>query len=272
MRVIAHSIIATLCILVLGTLGFAQQAVTETVGDGAIDWTNQTVRATGYAIESAVGGLPGKVRAAKLDALRKILETVKGARLNSETTVRNFMLESDQVTMRVEGMVQNFRMVGDPVYTAEGDLAVTIEMDMNGPGQLYDVVLQPQQRREPPRIVGTVSNSTVYTGLIIDARGLGLRPAIAPQVFNEDGDLVYGARQVEREWLLKYGMASYERSLSEARGNERIGDNPMVVSAGNVTGANRTDTVISNEDARTLLGVSENLTFLQDCRVIFLVD
>ena len=81
MRVIRRSIAATLCILVLGTIGHAQQAVTETVGDGVIDWSNQTVRATGYAIDGAVGGLPGKVRAAKLDALRKILETVKGARL-----------------------------------------------------------------------------------------------------------------------------------------------------------------------------------------------
>ena len=130
----------------------------------------------------------------------------------------------------------------------------------------------PQVHQSPRIIGGSISNNTVYTGLIIDARGLGLRPALAPQVFDEKGEIVYGQRQVDREWLLKFGMASYSRDLADARANDRVGDNPMVVSAKEVSGANRTDVVIDDQAAETLLGVSENLTFLQDCRVIFLVD
>lgn len=265
-----------LLILLAGfTVGASAQGVVESVADGAgtIDWSNQVIQAKGSAIPGGVGGRPGQIRAAEMDALRNILMTVKGARLSSETTVENFMLKNDVIRTSVEGMVRNFRRVGEPVYFSDGSIEVTIEMDMRGQGRLYDAVL-PQRGQVPPPVPvsGTPSNSRVYSGLIVDARGLGLRPAIAPNIYSERGDEVYGSRYVDREWAIKQGMVSYAKDQNKARQDERVASNPLIIKAKKVRGANRTDVVISEQDALTLHQVSDNLKFLQECRVIFLVD
>jgi hypothetical protein len=249
------------------------QNVVENYGDnGAVDWSAQTVRATGIAITGGVGGRPGQIRAAEMDALRQILATVEGMRLNSETTMENFMLTSDVVRTQVEGVVRNFRRVGDPVYMSNGDIEVTVEMDLRGPGKLFDIAI-PQPVGVPPTpISGTPSNSSVYSGLIVDARGLGLRPAIAPNIYSESGDEVFGSRYIDREWAIKQGMVSYAKDSGKAKMDERVAPNPMIIKAVKVSGANRTDVVISNQDALTLNRVTENLKFLQECRVILVVD
>lgn len=270
----------TLTLLVLFALQGAVQAVGQTVsesvtGAGTIDWSDQLVRAKGIAVPGGVGGRAGQIRAAELDALRQILETVKGMRLSSETTVENYMLTSDVIRTRVNGVARNFQRVGDPVYLDDGSIEVTVEMALTGTGHFYDVVL-PQRMggaqpvyQKPPSNFG---DGSAYTGLIVDARGLGVRPAITPQILSESGDVVYGSDIVDRDWAIQNGMVGYAKSLENARENDRVGANPIVIKAENATGANRTDVVIDDLQARILHGIAKHYTFLNQGRVIFLVD
>ncbi|MDP8206750.1 MAG: hypothetical protein P9L92_08825 [Candidatus Electryonea clarkiae] len=262
-------LVAALCL----TSGVYAQNVVESYGDaGSIDWSAQVVRATGIAITGGVGGRPGQIRAAEMDALRQILATVKGMRLNSETTMENFMLSSDVVRTQVEGVVRNFRRVGDPVYMSNGDIEVTVEMALQGPGKIFDIAI-PQPIGIPPTpISGTPSSTEVYSGLIVDARGLGVRPAIAPNIYSESGDEIFGSRYIDREWAIKHGMVSYAKDPAKARADERISPNPMFIKAMKASGPNRTDIIVSNQNALTLNKVTENLKFLQECRVILIVD
>ncbi len=263
--------------LVIIVVTCSAQTVSESIGDrSSIDWTNQTIQATGIGITGGAGGRPGQIRAAELDALRQILETIKGMRLNSETTVENFMMSSDIIRTRVEGTVKNFRRVGDPVYLSNGDIEVTVEMDLRGTGKFYDIVMPGPASIPPtpisPRSGTAISNTKIYTGLIVDARGLGLRPAIAPNIYSSSGDEVYGSRYVDRQWAIEQGMVSYAKDPDKARGDERVTPSPLFVKAQKATGANRTDVVITDQDALTLHQVADNLKFLQECRVIILVD
>jgi len=71
----------------------------QDMGTGQIDWTNRVIKCTG------IGGVnpnvppsaqrAGAIRAAKLDALRNILETIKGIYIDAETTVENAITTSD---------------------------------------------------------------------------------------------------------------------------------------------------------------------------------
>jgi len=272
MKDILHKTVVILAMLIIAVYSYAQDVVENYGDNGSIDWTSQVVRATGIAITGGVGGRPGQIRAAEMDALRQILATVKGMRLNSETTMENFMLTSDVVQTQVEGVVRNFRRVGDPVYMSNGDIEVTVEMDLRGPGKIFDIAI-PQPIGVPPTpISGTPSNTSVYSGLIVDARGLGVRPAIAPNIYSESGDEVYGSRYIDREWAIKQGMVSYAKDPSKAKMDERVSPNPMMIKAVKASGANRTDVIISNQDAMTLNKVTDNLKFLQECRVILIVD
>jgi len=111
-----------------------------------------------------------------------------------------------------------------------------------------------------------------YTGLVIDARGLGVKPAMAPKVVSEGGQEVYGFSVVDRNWVIQQGMAGYSKDLPAAQAHERVTDRPVTLKAKAVAGANKTDVVISTADAEMLLASGSHLAFLEKARVMLVVD
>ena len=61
------------------------------------------------------------------------------------------------------------------------------------------------------------SATIVYTGIVIDARGIQARPAMSPRIFDEDGKEVYGLANVDLEYAVKQGMSGYARDLTAAQ-------------------------------------------------------
>lgn len=268
-------------------------------GMGGIDWTNGLVRATG--IGSPNPNMPpgaqraGAIEAAKQLALRNLLQMVKGMYLNSETTVENAITTNDVVRSRVEGIVRNFRVV-DTRYLSDGSVEVDVEVPLSS---FYDIIIPegqqvgkaplvcptcgqpwPAGRPYPSNLPGGAAATApggqpagaVYTGLIIDARGLNIRPALAPKVLDELGNEVYGTGYVNRDYAVQIGVVGYDKDLDRARQNERVKDRPLIVKGVNATGSNRTDVVISNADAQVIRGAAANLNFLQQCKVMIILD
>jgi hypothetical protein len=67
-------------------------------------------------------------------------------------------------------------------------------------------------------------------------------------------------------------MAGYAKDLSAAQNNSRVTNNPITVKAMRVSGPGKADLVISNNDANNIIGAAENLSFLQKCRVMIVLD
>lgn len=248
--------------------------VVESLGTGEVNWSANAIRAVGSGAPSsdapnvAVARL-GAERAAKLDAMRNLLETVKGVRIDSQTTVVNFTTQSDTINSRVEGIVKGARVVKTR-YLSDGGVEVIVEMPIPGGGGLADTVYG-----NIPTL-GTVSvpkvGNPVFTGLIIDARGTGARPAMSPKILDEDGKEIYGSAYVSREFAIKQGIVGYAKNVNAAKQNERVAANPIVVKGLKTTGAGSSDIVISNIDAAGLRDASKNLSFLEQTRVIIVVD
>jgi hypothetical protein len=239
------------------------------------------------------------LRAAKLDALRNLLETVKGVNLNSETLVENAMVTNDQIVTKVEGAIRGFRIV-DTRYMSSGDVEVDVEVPLTGilsdallpqtfgGGVLTAVGQQfcptcgqpwPTGKSIPPGMTlagGEAGFETpagdAVSGLIVDARGLGLRPAMAPKVVDEQGNEVYGSKFVSREYAVDIGMVGYEKDVNRAAKNERVASTPMVVKGIQASGPNKTDVVIAAADVAKVQGTAENANFLQHCKVMFILD
>jgi hypothetical protein len=263
--------IGALFLVLLASPGIAQQPLIQPIGNGEVNWATQVISATGsgapnpQAPNIAAARL-GAERAAKADALRNILETIKGVRIDSQTLVVNAMTESDVIRTQVQGVVQGARVVNTR-YLSDGAVEVTVEVPMAGP--LTQTLL-------PPASFGTQpvpkAGNPVYTGIVFDSRGLNLRPAMAPKVLDEDGREVYGSAFVSQEWATKYGIVGYVKDPDAARQNDRVTNNPLFVKAVKATGAGSSDIVISNADAQGLRDMSKNLSFLEQCRVLVVVD
>jgi hypothetical protein len=261
------------------SFGFAQQPLMQVVDKGEINWAEQSIRATGSGAPNPdapniAAARLGAERAAKADALRNILETVKGVRIDSETLVVNAMTQNDVIRTRVQGMVRGAQVVNTR-YLSDGAVEVTVEIRMasqTAPADSLSATVL------PPQAMGTQSpnipkaGNPVYTGVIFDARGLSLRPAMSPKVLDEDGREVYGSAFVSQEWATKFGILGYVKDLEGAKKSDRVAANPLVVKASKVSGTAGCDLVISNADAQGMRDMSKNLSFLEQCRVLIVVD
>jgi hypothetical protein len=169
----------------------------------------------------------------------------------------------------VEGAVRNYRVI-DTRYKSDGSVEVEVEVPLSG---IFGTVLPDYipLGAEPYGYDGDPT-SAVYTGLVVDARGLGLRPALAPKIIDQNGMEVYGTGAVSRDYALQIGVVGYEKDLNRARANERVTNNPLVVKAVEVTGTHKTDIVISNQEANMIRAASQNLNFLQQCKVMLILD
>jgi hypothetical protein len=271
-----------LCLITVFIFIFSLSAqINQQIGTaGAINWQDQMIRSTGIGAPNPKVPLAaqraGALEAAKRVALRNLLETVKGMYINSETTVENAMMVSDVIQTKVEGVVRNFRVV-DTRYMSTGDVEVEVEVPISG--VLADALLPspwatmtPGQGYPGFQPSAIAPQSAVFTGLIIDARGAGIRPAMAPKVLDEQGNEVYGTGYVSREYAVQMGVVGYEKDINRARQNERVTNNPLVVKAIKAAGTNSTDIVIANADAQNVLAAAQNLNFMEQCKVMVILD
>lgn len=246
---------------------------------GSVNWQDQMLHATGIGAPNPQVPLAaqraGAIRAAKMDALRQMLETVKGMSLTSETTVRNAMIENDVIETQVSGVVKNFKAV-DTRYLSDGSVEVDVEMPLSG--ILLDAILPQQMGGMAPgnlnyNVAPQASyTNSVITGLIIDARGLGLRPAMAPKVLDENGNEVYGTGYISRDYAVQIGVVGYEKDINRAMADDRVKSNAAVIKAVRVEGTNQSDVVISNADAANIQAAAKNLNFMEQCKVMFILD
>jgi hypothetical protein len=133
---------------------------------------------------------------------------------------------------------------------------------------------EPPVQPEPPKPVPLQEQPTVVfkggtaTGLVIDGRGLGLRPALLPKIVDAQGQEIYVGQVVTRTNAVEQGVAGYAKDVNAAANNFRVTDNPAVLKGLRASGSSRTDVVLGQADAQTLRQLSGTGDFLQYCRVI----
>jgi len=103
-----------------------------------------------------------------------------------------------------------------------------------------------------------------YTGLIVDCRGLGLKPAMSPVIKNANGQAIYGYKNLDYDKVVSSGMAGYTTDMGRA---SRAGSNPLVVKA--VSLDNGANPVLSVADANRVLIENGASGFLDATNVVF---
>ena len=283
--IVTVSVIVSMLFLYAG-IGFSQEKVSgsqwtqivEQMGDkGKINWSEGYIEAVGIGAppERYIGkpqARPMALRAAKVDAYRNLLETTKGVRIDSATVVKDFTVESDTINAAVEGLVRGAKVVNQD-YLSDGTVEVTLSMPMAG--GFAEVIIPKALEKKPeaaPPAPPAGPSGDVFTGMVVDARGLQARPAMAPKVLDENGKEVYGSMNVDKQFAVQQGMSGYARDLTAAQSNARVTNNPVSVKGLKTEGPGKSDIVISNADADKIRGAADNMTFLKKCRVMIVLD
>lgn len=120
----------------------------------------------------------------------------------------------------------------------------------------------PQQ----PAVTSNPTSVGGYTGLVVDCRGLGLKPVMSPVIKNADGQAIYGASNLDYDKVIAEGMASYTTNPSSI---SRAGSNPLMVKAVSLDNHNG-NPVLSVADANLVLMENSKTSFLNNLKVVFL--
>lgn len=245
----------------------ADDSVVQKLGHGEINWSKKVVTATGSGAANLKDASVAQARlmaerAAKLDALRNILETIQGIQVSGSRNATDLM-SNGEIKSRISGMAQGYKVV-DTKYYSDGSVDVIISMPIDE--NLTNALVE---RPKKARKVST-EGAAGFSGLIVNARGLGLTPSMAPRIVDEAGKEVYGTEVVSDTGLKQGGIVGYAKQDDQAK--ERVGDKPIVVKALRLADKSRTDVVIANGDADKLRDPNSNLSFLADGKVVILVD
>jgi hypothetical protein len=296
-RLWAAAAIAAAMILCLAGMAVGQDKVSasewvEQIGNkGSVNWTDGYVEAVGIGAppQRNIGtpqARPMALRAAQVDAYRNLLEVVNGVRVDSTTTVKDFTVESDIINTQVQGIVKGAKTMKQE-YLSDGTVEVTVRMPMAGnfAAVIVPRILERKQAAPMPATpqapapaapqapaASPASGGEVFTGLVVDARGIQARPAMSPRIIDEKGQEVYGSMNVEREYAVQQGMSGYARDLTAAQSNSRVTNSPVSVKGLKTEGAGRSDIVIANADAEKIRASGDNQSFLKKCRVMIVLD
>jgi len=120
----------------------------------------------------------------------------------------------------------------------------------------------------------------VFTGLIVDARGLNLQRGMSPRIVDQDGNLLYAGIGADFDWLIRRGIVSYMKDLPAALNHPRLAAHehypyrlPMIVQGmSRVEDGFGASVVIRTHDADVVRRHLERYDFLARFAVVFLID
>jgi hypothetical protein len=255
----------TTAALSIGLLAASAQATPS----ASIDWEKRVIVARGQGAPDLNAPNPaaariGAERAAELDAFRNILETLKGVQVEGGATAGSLMQADNALKASVEGALHQFKIV-DRRYFSDGGVELDVQMPLEG--RVTELLIPKPGAAEMAKVPTT--GTEVGSGLVVVAKGLKVKPALAPRILDEQGKEVYGPDFVQPGALRANGIAGYLKSVPAAEQSARVGAHPVQVRALRATGS---DLVISNGDAARLTDPKSNLGFLAEAKVIIVTD
>ncbi|WP_462325358.1 LPP20 family lipoprotein [Desulfoplanes sp.] len=167
----AVAFLSTVPALALGPQG------TEQVGEyGFIDWESMRVRATGFGVAgpNAMNAAHAKILArgaAKVVAQRNLLEVIKGVHIDSETTVKNYMVQDDTIVTRIKGVIKGARIEN---YAFDRAGACTADISMPLTGELSRAILADVPEPRPMPIASGTDTSLASRVAQLESRTAAL--------------------------------------------------------------------------------------------------
>lgn len=272
-----------------------------------IDWSKGWVEFEGIAyVDEQMAGNWGKAmtraeRTARVIAIADMADFVLNLMVMGGTEYTSEELEKDDLSVLVKGTIQDKHKVlfkdkgltelnipgrGREPY-AWGKYVIGFQMYDNKPGQgILNAMINAEKQGYKKNSFAVYQSSDKntepeteqYTGLIVDARGLDIVSSMSPAIFVDavNKQQLYGALTIMTSAAEKFGIVSYLTNMEEAKTCDRVAMSgkvkPLIVKGIRVGGKNSQSVYISKEDANKVFNANEGTGFLDECRVVFLVD
>jgi hypothetical protein len=238
--------------------------VTTRVGDATIDWTDMRL-----TLEEQSQPAPGSH--AELQVIEqqargrlgpRVLEAAGQVRLDAETTARD-LIDAHTAMGDYLGQESSSWHVSEARYHSSGKVEIVAELDLTD--WLRPVAYAGATSEQPPE-----ETRSRFTGVVVDARGLGAEGALAPRLLSAQGTQLYSIERVLEPVAREHTPVQYVSDPADPRAYLRAGDNPLLLRATEVSG--RVDLVLNSEDSIRLQTVSRDPYLLPRARVVIVLD
>lgn len=258
-------------------------AAVNAKGEGAgaaIDWKKHTVTSYGTAgISIDYSGMPvtgykesrtsindarmNAYAAAKDIAAERLVAALKDLPVTQDATLGKLLTESSQTRQGLSYAIENskqefyptgFDSSGCKIKLSFGDILAALPFSF-------------PEEDFPSRMDTPIP--TRYTGLIVDGRGLNIKPMMFPVIYNKHGLEIVSRLNINGAAALKHGMVCFVKNETEAKSIKRLGEHPLYAAA---IEDNRGCPVLSERDVRRIFSAPDNLQALRECRIVFITD
>lgn len=255
----------------------------DMTSESFIDWTTNTFTSSvkldldkaGITMPSGKNTAVNQINMELPDLIKDPLLSLN---VNSSTQLSDLIL-SDSITLEEITQIVNTSKRTPGIFVNSSS---TLKVDHTiNTIRVSSLLIRHKYPYKNPRPVELVP-SRAYTGIIIDARGAlpvhgeftkdDVYPCFFPQIWDENMNLIYERNMGDPETEAKEGFVRYDWSEDETRYADKVGFDPLHISARKVYGRFRTDPVISRNDALKILSVPENLELLRQGKVVVLLN
>ena len=264
---------------------------------GLLTYSNRTYIEQ-KAQESSIHNLIEKSLDLRVDTNRRLYNFTKNdpdfkekirQRIKATVSLIHYRIFTMKRTLRVTSVVQykgpnSLLNVIFPHLIAEelGSIEVVASIDETDIAEEHEEIIESETEdiEEEIAVFENLPSSTpevenikiygTYSGLIIDARGLKVEPAINPYILDEYGTKVFGnISDFDLKLLYKRGKTGYFRTLNAAKANYRAGKNPLYIKA--VKAERNCNPIVSFKDAYRIIEENKMMGFLDNLYVSIII-
>jgi hypothetical protein len=257
----------------------------ELLPNGHINWTRGFMVVKGCEADNdSADGSERNLAPHNLTAAQNLLNSLDFLKIDAPRSVADHIALNRGLQDKIEQMVSAAPII-DQVRASDDCLETVVQFQLTGgfaqlvlPGTIEQVrsikaingaAGGTESDIDPP--LGSRSANQDYTGLVIDARGIGARPSLVPVIIDENHQDVYGPAFISREFAVRQGVCAYVRQMCDEV-MPRVGPKPLLVKGLRTLSDRPSDIVISDMDASRLRSASTHLRFLRQCRVMIILD
>ncbi|MBN2373309.1 hypothetical protein JXL19_05955 [bacterium] len=230
------------------------------------------------------------LRAATVVAQRDLLEIIKGISVSGKTKVVDGMLERDEISTSVEGMLKGAERCGKKYDETDRHAEVCMRVNLRGANGVYNAILPlikgtslvppegpvytpgadtPASSMSTP--VQVAKAEVKYDGLIIDVTEHGFRPALINRILSEKEEIIFDPSKIESSILVDRGCGGFTNDPGKAKALLSTWgcQNPFSIKASGVVRS--TDVKVSANDASLIYENNQKSNFLPEAKVVFVL-
>lgn len=253
----------TALFLLLVAAAFAGD-VREQLPGGYIDWTGGklVVEASGVSNTGAWKDARAIEQSAFLQLEPRVDELARQVRFSGDAAVGDLLNDPGPVGESLEEGLGSWSVV-ETRYYESGKVELRAEL--------------PLQAWLRPALISQAAGKALVdiplsdvTGLVVDARGLSVRPSLAPRLLAPDEQVLYAVASLTEDAAASRMPVQWTTEPSDAVAIKRAGNKPIFVRATSVLGG--CDLVLDRDDAARVQALAANSDILSSARVVVVVE